>query len=201
MTDVSLSLITRDIYLFISSRISWKFFKKWNWCDFILDPTIVTCRISILGLNSVDESLMVRYRRIFSFHCQIADFSGMVSNIQTFSTDIYFTQKWQDLRLFFPNITSDYRVLDLEWLKRIWRPDTFFRNAKSVQFETVTTPNHYLWIYRNNTIMHTMKLSLTLACAMDFAFYPHDMQKCSIQVESSKLPPIAYLFITWQNEH
>lgn len=124
----------------------------------------------------------------------------MVSNIQTYSTDIYFAQKWQDSRLSFPYITSDYRVLDVEWLQHIWRPDTFFRNAKSIRFGKMTTPNHYLWVYRNNTIMHTMKLGLKLFCAMDFALYPHDMQKCSIQIESSKLTPMAYFSIVWQNE-
>lgn len=84
-------------------------------------------------------------------------------------------------------MTYDYRVLDVEWLNGIWRPDTFFKNAKMVQFQQITVPNHYVWLYRDKTILYMMKLTLQLSCAMDFAIYPHDTQECKIQIESCKL--------------
>lgn len=108
---------------------------------------------------------------------------------QTYTADIFFSQKWKDNRLRFPsNMTHGYRMLNVEWLKEIWRPDSFFKNAKSVQFQTVTVPNHYVWLYRDKTISYVMKLTLQLTCAMDFAIYPHDTQECKMQIESSKLP-------------
>lgn len=106
---------------------------------------------------------------------------------QTYTADIFFAQKWKDNRLRFPNnMTQDYRLLNVEWLKEIWRPDSFFKNAKSVQFQTVTVPNHYVWLYRDKTILYMMKLTLQLTCAMDFAIYPHDTQACKMQIESCK---------------
>ena len=36
-------------------------------------------------------------------------------------------------RLVLPdNMTSEYRLLPVEWLTEIWRPDSFFKNAKQV---------------------------------------------------------------------
>ena len=32
-------------------------------------------------------------------------------------------------------MTSEYRLLPVEWLTEIWRPDSFFKNAKSVTFQ------------------------------------------------------------------
>lgn len=109
---------------------------------------------------------------------------------QTYTANVFFAQKWKDSRLRFPNnMTYEYRILDVKWLDEIWRPDSYFKNAKSVQFSTVTVPNHYIWLYRDKTIFYMMKLSLTLSCAMNFAIYPHDTQVCKMQIESCKWSP------------
>lgn len=106
---------------------------------------------------------------------------------QTYTVDIFFSQKWKDHRLRIPNnMTFEYRVLDVEWLKHIWQPDSFFKNAKSIQFQTITVPNHYVWLYRDKTILYVIKLTLQLSCAMNFAIYPHDTQECKLQIESCK---------------
>ncbi|KAG0423962.1 hypothetical protein HPB47_000284, partial [Ixodes persulcatus] len=72
----------------------------------------------------------------------------------------------------------------VDWLKRMWRPDCVFKNAKQVTFQTMTVPNHYIWLYQDKTIFYMVKLTLTLSCAMNFASYPHDTQICSMQMES-----------------
>lgn len=64
--------------------------------------------------------------------------------------------------------------------------DSFFKNAKSVTFQTMTIPNHYMWMYRDKTILYMVKLTLRLSCAMNFAIYPHDTQECKLQMESCK---------------
>ncbi|XP_070396691.1 glycine receptor subunit alpha-2 isoform X3 [Dermacentor albipictus] len=95
------------------------------------------------------------------------------------------SMSWKDHRLRLPdNMTSEYRVLETDWLERVWRPDCFFKNAKQVTFQTMTVPNHYIWLYRDKTILYMVKLTLTLSCAMNFASYPHDTQTCSMQMES-----------------
>ncbi|CAL4062476.1 unnamed protein product, partial [Meganyctiphanes norvegica] len=77
----------------------------------------------------------------------------------TYVADIFFGQTWRDGRLRFPNMTQEYRLLPVEWLKYIWRPDSFFKNAKSVTFQTMTVPNHYLWLYNNTNILYMVKLN------------------------------------------
>ncbi|XP_065295638.1 glycine receptor subunit alpha-2 isoform X1 [Dermacentor albipictus] len=124
-------------------------------------PTVVLFHVTVMSLDSIDEESM------------------------TYAADIFFSQSWKDHRLRLPdNMTSEYRVLETDWLERVWRPDCFFKNAKQVTFQTMTVPNHYIWLYRDKTILYMVKLTLTLSCAMNFASYPHDTQTCSMQMES-----------------
>lgn len=87
-------------------------------------------------------------------------------------------------------MTQEYRLLEVDWLKHMWRPDSFFKNAKSVTFQTMTIPNHYMWLYKDKTILYMVKLTLRLSCAMNFAIYPHDTQECKLQMESCILKNI-----------
>ncbi|XP_065336384.1 glycine receptor subunit alpha-2-like [Cloeon dipterum] len=124
-------------------------------------PTIVRFHVTVMSLDSIDESSM------------------------TFVADIFFAQSWQDYRLQMPeNMTGDYRLLPVQWLNDIWRPDSFFKNAKKVTFQEMTIPNHYVWIYNDTTILYMVKLNLLLSCVMNFKTYPHDTQSCSMQIES-----------------
>jgi hypothetical protein len=78
---------------------------------------------------------------------------------QTFAADIFFSQTWQDYRLRFPdNLTADYRLLPTSWLNSMWRPDSFFKNAKKVTFQDVTIPNHYISLYKDKSILYMVKL-------------------------------------------
>ncbi|CAH1955590.1 unnamed protein product [Acanthoscelides obtectus] len=105
--------------------------------------------------------------------------------LQTYVTDIFLAQSWRDPRLRLPeNMSEEYRILDVEWLHSIWRPDCFFKNAKSVTFHEMTIPNHYLWLYHDKTLLYMSKLTLVLSCAMKFETYPHDTQICTMMIES-----------------
>ncbi|XP_037946173.1 glycine receptor subunit alpha-4 [Teleopsis dalmanni] len=124
-------------------------------------PTIVYFHVTVMGLDSIDENSM------------------------TYVADIFFAQTWKDHRLRLPeNMTAEYRLLEVDWLKNMWRPDSFFKNAKSVTFQTMTIPNHYMWLYKDKTILYMVKLTLKLSCIMNFAIYPHDTQECKLQMES-----------------
>ncbi|XP_063601134.1 glycine receptor subunit alpha-2-like [Penaeus indicus] len=125
------------------------------------NPTVVYFHVTVMSLDSIDESSM------------------------TYAADIFFAQSWKDHRLRFPqNLTGDYRLLPVSWLKDIWRPDAFFKNAKQVTFQTMTIPNHYLWLHLDSTILYMVKLTLLLSCAMNFQSYPHDTQQCAMKIES-----------------
>jgi len=43
------------------------------------------------------------------------------------------------------------------FLQDIWRPDSFFKNAKDVTFQEMTIPNHYIWLYKDKTILYMVK--------------------------------------------
>ncbi|XP_045600221.2 glycine receptor subunit alpha-2 [Procambarus clarkii] len=150
-------------------------------------PTIVYFHLTIMSIDSIKES-SVDYSRDMQVYAE-----NTVSNINlpdsqstgTFAADVFFAQSWRDHRLVLPtNMTSDYRLLDLDWLGHLWRPDGFFKNAKEVNFQTMTVPNHYVWLYQDLTLLYMVKLTLTLTCAMNFALYPHDTQECKLQIES-----------------
>uniref|UniRef100_A0A6P6Y461 Glycine receptor subunit alpha-4-like n=1 Tax=Dermatophagoides pteronyssinus TaxID=6956 RepID=A0A6P6Y461_DERPT len=134
-------------------------------------PTKVRFHVWVLGLDSIDEGSM------------------------TYVADIFMSQSWKDNRLIIPddivfnvNTSNDprgpYRLLPLTFIDKIWRPDSFFKNAKEVTFQEMTIPNHYIWLYSDNTILYMVKLTLLLSCAMKFQTYPHDTQNCTMKIES-----------------
>uniref|UniRef100_A0A0P4W0I2 Uncharacterized protein n=2 Tax=Scylla TaxID=6760 RepID=A0A0P4W0I2_SCYOL len=119
------------------------------------------------------------------FHVTVMGIDSINENSMTYAADIFFAQTWKDHRLRLPeNMTSEYRLLDLDWLKHLWRPDSYFKNAKQVTFQTMTIPNHYVWLFQDSKIQYMVKLTLKLSCAMNFAIYPHDTQECKLQMES-----------------
>ncbi|XP_054715918.1 glycine receptor subunit alpha-2-like [Uloborus diversus] len=125
------------------------------------NPTIVRFHVTVLSLDTIDEGSM------------------------TYVADIFMSQSWKDNRLRLPeNMTMKYRLLPVNWLKKMWRPDSFFKNAKRVTFQEMTIPNHYIWLYGDKTILYMVKLTLLLSCSMKFEAYPHDTQTCSMKIES-----------------
>ncbi|KAG5679501.1 hypothetical protein PVAND_009065 [Polypedilum vanderplanki] len=128
---------------------------------FFGQPTAVYFHVTVLSIDSINEESM------------------------TYVTDIFLAQSWRDPRLRLPeNMSEEYRILDVDWLHSIWRPDCFFKNAKKVTFHEMTIPNHYLWLYHDKTLLYMSKLTLVLSCAMKFESYPHDVQVCSMMIES-----------------
>lgn len=127
------------------------------------NATEVVFHVTVMSLDTIDESSM------------------------TYTCDVFFAQSWKDDRLKWrqdDNNTAKYRMLPIEWLTEIWRPDSFFKNAKSVTFQTMTIPNHYIWLWKDKTILYMVKLTLVLSCPMHFKNYPHDTQTCRMQIES-----------------
>ncbi|XKL65709.1 hypothetical protein PGB90_009129 [Kerria lacca] len=123
-------------------------------------PTIVDFHVTVLSLDSINEESM------------------------TYVADIFLAQSWRDLRLRLPESMGEYRILNVDWLHDIWKPDSFFKNAKHVTFHEISVPNHYLWLYHDKTLLYMSKLSLVLSCAMKFESYPHDTQLCGMMIES-----------------
>jgi len=83
----------------------------------------------------------------------------------TYAADVFMSQSWHDQRLQIPDFVTnktkkegvEYRLLPLSWLDKMWRPDSFFKNAKQVVFQEMTIPNHYIWIYEDKKILYMTK--------------------------------------------
>ncbi|XP_076468092.1 glycine receptor subunit alpha-2-like [Babylonia areolata] len=102
-----------------------------------------------------------------------------------YSLNIYLRQRWVDPRLQFINHSrTEWLELDTRLMKKVWVPDTFFRNEKKGAFHDVTVPNRLMHLYRNGTIYYSMRLSVTLSCHMGLQKYPLDSQKCPILIAS-----------------
>ncbi|KAK6043157.1 hypothetical protein COOONC_19338 [Cooperia oncophora] len=75
------------------------------------------------------------------------------SVFQDFQVDIYFQEKWVDLRLAH-NGTKRILLKDPFLFKLIWHPDIYFANARTAAFHDVTQPNFLVWIYPNGTVWY-----------------------------------------------
>lgn len=145
-------------------------------------PTTVQFHVTVLSVDSIDEESMVNSLQLliikvilqyllFIYHnkfCNILYCYFLINfilhlrlisfHLQTYVADIFLAQSWQDYRLRLPeNMTEGYRILDVGWLQYIWRPDSFFKNAKKVTFHEMSVPNHYLWLYYDKTLLYMAK--------------------------------------------
>lgn len=107
---------------------------------------------------------------------------------QTYKVDIFLTQIWWDNRLRFPNNTADhdYHLLDVEWLKEIWLPGVYVKNALLTHLTPMPIPNQSVRLFSDRRIEYKMKLSLELSSDMYFGLYPHDAQNYSIEIATCK---------------
>lgn len=116
----------------------------------------------------------------------------LVSNIwaieearMDFTIDIYLRQYWEDPRLAFQE-TELHKTLTLnrQTIDEIWVPSTYFFNAKKAYFHDVTTDNYLLQIQSSGDIFYSVRLTVTMACKLNLQMFPHDVQTCTVMLES-----------------
>ncbi|XP_056610608.1 glycine receptor subunit alpha-2 [Triplophysa dalaica] len=123
-------------------------------------PVNVTCNIFINSFGSVTETTM------------------------DYRVNIFLRQKWNDPRLAYSEYPDSSLDLDPSMLDSIWKPDLFFANEKGANFHDVTTDNKLLRIFKDGTLLYSIRLTLILSCPMDLKNFPMDVQTCSMQLES-----------------
>ncbi|XP_070491785.1 gamma-aminobutyric acid receptor subunit alpha-1 isoform X5 [Chironomus tepperi] len=96
-----------------------------------------------------------------------------------YSMDCYFRQYWRDKRLSFK---SPFKSLSLsiKMLERMWKPDTYFYNAKKSHIHTITVPNKLLRLTENGDILYSMRLTIRASCPMQLRNFPMDRQSCPL---------------------
>ncbi|KAA0198215.1 hypothetical protein HAZT_HAZT002906 [Hyalella azteca] len=113
----------------------------------------------------------------------IASFDSISEVNMDYTITMYLNQYWKDERLSF---SSDDEVLTLpgDFAEMIWVPDTFFANDKSSYLHDVTEKNKMIRLHGDGSITYGMRFTTTLACMMDLHYYPLDIQKCTVEIES-----------------
>lgn len=79
---------------------------------------------------------------------------------------------------------DDYVTLHPSITKQLWVPDIFVDQAVKLRAPTLHTKPTSLRLYRDGRIRYSTRVNYDVACAMDFHFYPHDVQTCHVRFES-----------------
>ena len=79
--------------------------------------------------------------------------------LQDYSIDMFLRQWWRDERLDFTNNKTIFDKLELDPknIENVWQPDTFFENEKKAMIHTVTTTNQLMHIYKDGTVVYSMR--------------------------------------------
>jgi len=102
-----------------------------------------------------------------------------------FTMTAYFRQFWHDPRLAFerrPNLNK--LVVGPEFLSKIWKPDTFFVNTKSVEKQDIPAESTFGRIMHSGDVLWSSRLTFKATCPMDLTHYPADNQLCTLEIES-----------------
>ncbi|CAH3142455.1 unnamed protein product, partial [Porites evermanni] len=116
----------------------------------------------------------------------------LVSNIwaieearMDFTIDVYLRQYWKDPRLSFRETKLQKTLtLNRQTIDEIWVPSTYFFNAKKAYFHDVTTDNYLLQINSSGNVFYSVRLTVTMACNLNLRKFPHDVQTCTVMLES-----------------
>ncbi|XP_016104835.1 glycine receptor subunit alpha-2-like [Sinocyclocheilus grahami] len=139
------------------------------------------------SLTSLDKVFAVLHgaidgdRKLY-FKSELRVQSSVVS--QDYRVNIFLRQKWNDPRLAYSEYPDSSLDLDPSMLDSIWKPDLFFANEKGANFHDVTTENKLLRIFKDGTVLYSIRLTLILSCPMDLKNFPMDAQTCTMQLES-----------------
>jgi len=152
--------------------------------DSILGRDVYDNRIRPSGLNGTDAATIIIVNLYIRSFAKIDDVK------MEYSVQITFRQTWNDDRLSYENrlthgdMRAKIQYLTMTDAKKVWMPDTFFRNEKEGRFHNILVPNVYIRIFPNGNVLYSIRVSLTLACPMNLKLYPLDRQKCSLRVAS-----------------
>ncbi|VDD80988.1 unnamed protein product [Mesocestoides corti] len=101
-----------------------------------------------------------------------------------YQIDLLLRQRWYDPRL---NVSDRYSYTDAPihlYMRDIWLPDLFFRNAKSGNAQSNASPNTLAWVSSSGMITYSQKISVCLYCHMQLWDFPMDTQFCSANIGS-----------------
>jgi len=109
-----------------------------------------------------------------------------VENEEKIETTFQITLRlqWVDHRLQFNSSQDQVSYLTLNEFSRVWHPDIFFKRMVSVEYHTQPTPNTYVRIFPDGTVLWSTRLTVRMAGGMDYRNLPFDMQTHSLMLAS-----------------
>jgi len=146
--------------------------------DRILDQEVYDSRMRPTGINSTDGATTV------NVNLYVRSFEKIDDVKMEYSIQITFRQQWNDNRLAFNDLQGRLKYLTMTDSKKVWMPDTFFRNEKHGQFHNIIQPNLYIRVFPNGDVLYSIRVSLTLSCPMTLELFPLDRQICHLRVAS-----------------
>lgn len=137
-----------------------------------------------------------------SFSIYLGSIFGIDEPTQSLSIEAIIRCAWKDDRIKFrhPNQTSKpYLLFSRNPVGKIWFPDMYIDMAKSIGIPSYKVPPEYLRVYPDGSLLFATKVTLELACYMDFSDYPVDTQRCEVMMESwgSEVKDVVY---RWKRE-
>ncbi|CEF65506.1 Gamma-aminobutyric acid receptor subunit beta [Strongyloides ratti] len=119
----------------------------------------------------------------------ISSISAVSEVDMDFTLDFYLRQTYKDNRLAFGEIGKAFKnikslTVGVDYLEKLWKPDTFFPNTKKSSFHIATTHNSFLRIEPDGTVFTSQRLTVTATCPMKLKLFPMDSQLCSLEIES-----------------
>ncbi|CAL4075715.1 unnamed protein product, partial [Meganyctiphanes norvegica] len=114
----------------------------------------------------------------------INSFGSLNAANMDYGIDVFLRQRWHDRRMAFNDTRNHITITNDEFLKRVWKPDTYFDNVKEASQHTVTMPNVLLRVTKTGDILYSMRLRLKLSCYMELQDYPIDGQHCGVNIQS-----------------
>lgn len=128
-------------------------------------PTLVNISIWIIKIYSVSETDM------------------------SYQIDFYLQEMWRDQRLAFDKEKFGNKTpitIPAAVLPKLWHPDTFFPNARSVKESNSESITHsqVFKLSDSGSVWFSRRLILNADCPMDLTYYPFDTQACKLNISS-----------------
>ncbi|PIO63043.1 Neurotransmitter-gated ion-channel ligand binding domain protein [Teladorsagia circumcincta] len=128
--------------------------------------------------------LFVGDKVIVKIGLQIQAMSNFELSTMDYDVDTWLRMAWYDPRLRHGS-SRPILINEFRFLKKIWRPDPIFTNAKSATFQKVTYLNFYMYIFPGGEVFLDFRVYLKpTAAEIVLCKYPHDNPACSLKITS-----------------
>ncbi|XP_066592093.1 glycine receptor subunit alphaZ1 [Prorops nasuta] len=125
---------------------------------------------------------------IVDFNIFVIDINSINVEDMDFRVDMFVRQSWTESRLHMPNNIfeegDDYVTLPPGFFDSLWQPDPYFLNSKVSEIATLTHKFSSVTLFKNKTVIYSVRMHAIIACQMEFQLYPMDIQVCPIYIES-----------------